>query len=96
GLQPYHPLALAEGWDPELVDKGVRKDAIELLRAGYNVYDIGAGPEIQIVVIAPKMRGKGVQWHITGMGLGIRASTNPVVIHRLEGRKMDQCVLRCS
>ncbi|GJC90377.1 hypothetical protein ColLi_13215 [Colletotrichum liriopes] len=38
GLPPYHPLALAEGWDPELVDKGVRNDAIELVQAGYNVY----------------------------------------------------------
>ncbi|KAH9227402.1 hypothetical protein K456DRAFT_1730307 [Colletotrichum gloeosporioides 23] len=84
GLPPYHPLALAEGWDPELVDKGVRNDAIELVQAGYNVYVIGAGPEIPIAVIAQKMREKGVQWHITGIGMGIRASTNPVVIHRLE------------
>lgn len=38
GLPPYHPLALAEGWDPELVDKGVRSDAIQLVQAGYNVY----------------------------------------------------------
>ncbi|KAK1838813.1 hypothetical protein CCHR01_18562 [Colletotrichum chrysophilum] len=84
GLPPYHPLAIAEGWDPELVDKGVRNDAIELVKAGYNVYVIGAGPEIPIAVIAEKMREKGVQWHITGIGMGIRASSNPLVIHRLE------------
>ncbi|KAI1334577.1 hypothetical protein F5Y15DRAFT_400852 [Xylariaceae sp. FL0016] len=84
GLPPYHPLAIAESWDPALVDSGVRKDTIELVQAGYNVYVIAAGPEIPREIIAEKMRAKGVEWHITGIGMGVRASKNPTVIHYLE------------
>lgn len=38
GLPPYHPFAIEESWDPAKVDNGVRKDTIELVQAGYNVY----------------------------------------------------------
>lgn len=37
-MPSYHPLKLAEGWEPELIDKGFCSDAIELVQAGYNVY----------------------------------------------------------
>lgn len=38
GLPPYHPSVTEAGWPSANVDAGVRKDAIALVEAGYNVY----------------------------------------------------------
>lgn len=38
GLLPNCQLAVAEGWNSELVDKAIRNDATELVQAAYNVY----------------------------------------------------------
>ncbi|RDW63363.1 hypothetical protein BP6252_10908 [Coleophoma cylindrospora] len=88
GLPAYHPLAIAEGWNAALVDEGVRNSTIDLVQAGYNwvVFTvIAAGPEISMDVIAEKIRAKGVEWHVTGIGMGVRAAKSPTVIHYLEG-----------
>lgn len=36
--------------------------------------------------IAARMRAKGVQWHITGIGMGVRTHKDPAVIRYLEGQ----------
>lgn len=38
-----------------------------------------------MAVLAEKMRAKGVQWHVTGIGMGVRTAKNAAVVHYLEG-----------
>lgn len=37
GMPAYHPLAIAQGWDPAKVDAGILADIKAVLKAGYNV-----------------------------------------------------------
>ena len=36
GLPPYHPLVEGQGFDPAAVDAGLREDAANVVKAGYN------------------------------------------------------------
>lgn len=48
---------------------------------------IAAGPEVPLEVISQKMRAKGVSWHITGIGMGVRTAMEPVLVHYFEGSR---------
>lgn len=37
GLPPYHPLVIAQGYDPVGTDKALRADLASSVQGGYNV-----------------------------------------------------------
>lgn len=37
GLPPFHPLVIEQGFDPNMVDNALRRDAAEIVEAGYNL-----------------------------------------------------------
>lgn len=38
GLAAYHPLVIAQGYDPARVDISLRNETANLVKAGFNVY----------------------------------------------------------
>lgn len=38
GLAAYHPLVIAQGYDPARVDMSLRNETAKLVNAGFNVY----------------------------------------------------------
>lgn len=37
GLPPYHPLVTSQGFNGSAVDAGLRGDAADIVKAGYNL-----------------------------------------------------------
>ncbi|KIV91678.1 hypothetical protein PV10_06192 [Exophiala mesophila] len=37
GLPPFHPLVIEQGFDPNMVNNALRRDAAEIVEAGYNL-----------------------------------------------------------
>ncbi|OCT54579.1 hypothetical protein CLCR_11449 [Cladophialophora carrionii] len=72
GLPPYHPLVIQQGFNASAVDAGLRGDAADILKAGYNLRVILMGPEQNISVLANQTTG--VRWDGTGIGYGVRGS----------------------
>ncbi|ETI22892.1 hypothetical protein G647_04686 [Cladophialophora carrionii CBS 160.54] len=60
GLPPYHPLVIQQGFNASAVDGGLRGDAADILKAGYNLRVILMGPEQNISVLANETTG--VRW----------------------------------
>lgn len=101
GLPPFHPLVLEQGFDPNMVDNALRRDAAEIVEAGYNLRGesrtwrnaISADAYLIIVVLAgPEQdvgiyadRLKGRKWQGTGVGYGVRGTRLPDLTIRLEG-----------
>ncbi|EXJ63244.1 hypothetical protein A1O7_03691 [Cladophialophora yegresii CBS 114405] len=73
GLPPYHPLVIQQGFNASAVDAGLRHDAADIVKAGYNLRGVVLmGPEQDINVLAKQTNG--VRWDGTGIGYGVRGS----------------------
>ncbi|CAH0038751.1 unnamed protein product [Clonostachys solani] len=82
GLPAYHPYVVEQGWDPSMVDASIRSDTQNLINAGYNTRIVLMGPEEDISQM--EARFKDVEFHVTGIGYGMRPSKIPEVITRFE------------
>lgn len=47
GLPPYHPLVTEQGFDPAVVNENLRRDAADIVKAGYNLRGMCANKTIQ-------------------------------------------------
>ncbi|KAH8121180.1 hypothetical protein ACSS6W_009926 [Trichoderma asperelloides] len=84
GFPGYHPLVLAQGWDPVRVEIGIRNETANLVKAGYNVHAVWAGVEVPISEIEDRMDQSGVNWDVTAVGFGIRGATLEPIVERFE------------
>jgi hypothetical protein len=82
GLPPSHPLVLAQGFDPALVNQLLRADAAQIAAAGYNVRVALFGPEQPVSILSDRM--KGIKWEGTGVGFGVRGSNRTDLTIHLE------------
>ncbi|KAF5012643.1 hypothetical protein FDECE_1274 [Fusarium decemcellulare] len=82
GLPAYHPVSRASGIDPAELDAGLRNGTEAMIKAGYNVRMVLAGPEQDISRL--KSRMDGIDWQVTGIGYGVRASKTHEMIIRFE------------
>ncbi|CAH0051809.1 unnamed protein product [Clonostachys solani] len=87
GFPAYHPYVVEQGWDPVAVDAGLRQDAQNLIDAGYNTRIVLMGPDQDISQL--EARFQDVEFHVTGIGFGMRPATIPEIITRFEGARHD-------
>ncbi|PPJ55949.1 hypothetical protein CBER1_03558 [Cercospora berteroae] len=73
GFPPYHPLVIAQGFDPARVEAALRLDAENIRKAGYNLRTVLRGPETPLKTLRDRM--KGTNWEVTGVGFGARGSS---------------------
>ncbi|KAI8176781.1 hypothetical protein K4K51_006147 [Colletotrichum sp. SAR 10_75] len=81
---PYHPMVPAQGWDPIRVDIGLRNDIQNMINAGYNVHFFWAGTETPVSVVGERLKQKGVDFDLVGIGWGVRGATIEPVVDRFE------------
>ncbi|USW50530.1 hypothetical protein Slin15195_G038490 [Septoria linicola] len=74
GLPPYHPLVIAQGYDPAKVEAALKADGANIRKAGYNLRTVLLGPEVPISKLRERM--KGITWEGTGVGFGERGSNS--------------------
>ncbi|KAK5936858.1 hypothetical protein PMZ80_010977 [Knufia obscura] len=84
GLPPYHPLVTSQGFNATEVDIGLRADAANIVKAGYNLRVVLMGPEQPLDVLADQMTG--VDWDVIGVGYGVRGSRLENVTIRFAGK----------
>lgn len=76
-------MVIDQGYPPEEADGAIRNSTAEMVAAGYNVAMVLSGPEMDISLLANEM--KGVDWHVTGIGFGMRGANNTEAVGRFEG-----------
>ncbi|KAJ9612643.1 hypothetical protein H2200_004240 [Cladophialophora chaetospira] len=81
GLPPYHPLVAQQGFNSSAVDAGLRADAADIIKAGYNLRVVLMGPEQDISVLVNQTNG--IRWDGTGVGYGVRGSRREDLTIRL-------------
>lgn len=109
GLPPSHPLVAQQGFDPELVEASIRRDAEEIVAAGYNLR--GATYSIRqswvttantavVVLMGPdqgievlEQQMRGVRWDGTGVGYGVRGARLPELTVRFEGKSIHRATI---
>ncbi|KAF4456495.1 hypothetical protein F53441_1399 [Fusarium austroafricanum] len=82
GLPGRHPYVWAQGYNGALVEEQIFNHTRELREAGYNVRAVWRGPEEPATEFIQQM--KGVNWHVAGIGFGVRGSQIPDVIGLFE------------
>ncbi|VUC27725.1 unnamed protein product [Clonostachys rosea] len=86
GLPPYHKYVLEQGYPGDEAAGAIKNSTRELINAGYNVKMFLAGPDQPMSVTEDRMKGR--HWHVTGVGYGVRGSTNGEVITKFEDNLM--------
>ncbi|KAK9898897.1 hypothetical protein P389DRAFT_188279 [Cystobasidium minutum MCA 4210] len=70
GLPAYHPHVISQGYDPAVVDQGLKQQLQALVAAGYNTKEVWFGPEEVIDPLLESLRER--KWDGIIIGFGIR------------------------
>ncbi|EON65240.1 hypothetical protein W97_04477, partial [Coniosporium apollinis CBS 100218] len=72
GLPPNHPLLIARGFPPAVVNAAIRSEAAGVIAAGYNFRVVLLGPEVDVTATLGK-KLKGTDWSVAVTGNGLRS-----------------------